>query len=249
MKKATYFVLVLVFVFSIFCHTTALAEELLTLSVPQVEAKAGELVEVPIVVTNNPGIISVKVELSYNTALLTLNNAQGDAFKGVSFGPLTNPSFTINWMDALHGNNFTNGVLATLTFLVKETAPGGTIPLTLTVSGKDVFDNDFNPVAYTLENGAVQVKGEELPPEENVTPTNTPTDISTNTDVSLLGDLNSDGVINAKDALVVLKISVGKLTPTWAEKILGDVNKDAAINAKDALEILKYTVGKPSCLA
>ncbi len=63
-----------------------------------------------------------------------------------------------------------------------------------------------------------------------------------------LGDLNDDQDINAKDALVVLKISVNKHTPTDDQKVAADVNKDENINAKDALEILKYSVNKPSCL-
>ena len=64
-----------------------------------------------------------------------------------------------------------------------------------------------------------------------------------------LGDVNKDTKIDAKDALQVLKISVGKHTPTEEEKVAADVNKDENINAKDALEILKYSVDKPSCLS
>ncbi len=63
-----------------------------------------------------------------------------------------------------------------------------------------------------------------------------------------LGDVNNDGKINAKDALVVLKIAVNKYTPDNSELFAADVNKDNSINAKDALEILKYAVNKPSCL-
>lgn len=75
----------------------------------------------------------------------------------------------------------------------------------------------------------------------------TQTDV-TNTDILQLGDLNIDQKINAKDALLVLKISVGKTIPTEAQKTAANVNKDNNINAKDALEILKYSVGKPSAL-
>ena len=64
-----------------------------------------------------------------------------------------------------------------------------------------------------------------------------------------LGDVNNDIKIDAKDALLVLKISVGKIAPTQGQNAAADVNKDGQINAKDALEILKYAVGKPSVLA
>ncbi len=62
-----------------------------------------------------------------------------------------------------------------------------------------------------------------------------------------LGDLNSDEMVNAKDALEVLKAAVGKTQLTDAQKSAADVNKDGTINAKDALEILKKSVGKPAC--
>ena len=67
------------------------------------------------------------------------------------------------------------------------------------------------------------------------------------TDVAC-GDLNDDIKIDAKDALMVLKIAVGKVTATESQKNAADVNVDGQINAKDALEILKYSVGKPSAL-
>ena len=64
-----------------------------------------------------------------------------------------------------------------------------------------------------------------------------------------LGDVNGDSAINAKDALEVLKITVGKTKPTQEQTAAADVNGDEKVDAKDALEILKYTVGKPSVLA
>ena len=64
--------------------------------------------------------------------------------------------------------------------------------------------------------------------------------------VLALGDVNGDGQINAKDALEVLKQSVGKVTFTQQQKNAADVNRDEKIDAKDALEILKKTVGKPA---
>ncbi len=80
-------------------------------------------------------------------------------------------------------------------------------------------------------------------PDESSTPSgDEPPNISLS-----LGDVNGDTNINAKDALLVLRISVNKYTPTQAEKNASDVNKDKSINAKDALEILKKSVNKPAC--
>ena len=60
------------------------------------------------------------------------------------------------------------------------------------------------------------------------------------------GDVDGDQVVNAKDALVVLKYAVGKQLLPPTQRILADVNVDEDINAKDALDILKYAVGKLS---
>lgn len=55
------------------------------------------------------------------------------------------------------------------------------------------------------------------------------------------GDMNSDGILNAKDALAVLKHS-SKLEK-GENPAVSDVNGDGLINAKDALIILKKAAG------
>ena len=60
------------------------------------------------------------------------------------------------------------------------------------------------------------------------------------------GDVDGDQVVNAKDALAVLKYAVGKQLFNPTQIILADVNGDEVINAKDALDMLKYAVGKIS---
>ncbi len=65
--------------------------------------------------------------------------------------------------------------------------------------------------------------------------------------INKLGDTNYDEKVNAKDALVTLRISVGSIYFTPAMEQSSDVNGDTVVNAKDALEILKKAVGKPAC--
>ncbi len=62
------------------------------------------------------------------------------------------------------------------------------------------------------------------------------------------GDVDGDTQINAKDALAVLKIAVGKLTPTQEQTMCADVDGDGKIGATDALWILQYAVGKRTTL-
>ena len=58
------------------------------------------------------------------------------------------------------------------------------------------------------------------------------------------GDVNRDGVVNASDALLVLKAAVGKAVLTDSETVAGDMNRDGRLDATDALAILKKAVGK-----
>ena len=58
------------------------------------------------------------------------------------------------------------------------------------------------------------------------------------------GDVNEDGKIDAKDALDVLKYSVGKANFTSRQITAADVDGKDGIDAKDALQILKYSVHK-----
>ncbi|MBR3844902.1 MAG: endonuclease/exonuclease/phosphatase family protein, partial [Clostridia bacterium] len=59
-----------------------------------------------------------------------------------------------------------------------------------------------------------------------------------------IGDVNTDTQVDAKDALEVLKSSVGKITFTQQQEFVADVDNDGQCNAKDALMILQFAVGK-----
>ena len=60
----------------------------------------------------------------------------------------------------------------------------------------------------------------------------------------VFGDGDGNGTANATDALICLKITVGKIAATEEQKFSLDVDANKTINANDALDILKFTVGK-----
>lgn len=59
----------------------------------------------------------------------------------------------------------------------------------------------------------------------------------------LQGDINSDGIVSADDALMVLKhvADLDEIPEVYINR--ADVNQDKRVTAKDALNILKYAVG------
>lgn len=61
-----------------------------------------------------------------------------------------------------------------------------------------------------------------------------------------LGDSSHDGNINAKDATLVLRYSVGSLSENMVFcELCADYTGDGNINAKDATKILRASVGLP----
>ncbi len=60
----------------------------------------------------------------------------------------------------------------------------------------------------------------------------------------LYGDPDGNGAVTASDALMILKVVVGKVTMTDEQTELGDVDDDSTIAAADALLVLQYVVGK-----
>lgn len=55
-----------------------------------------------------------------------------------------------------------------------------------------------------------------------------------------LGDVNGDGYIDAADALLCLRASVGLITLTLEQEAAADVNHDGLVDAGDAILILRY---------
>ncbi len=182
--------------------------------VETVTARAGETVTVAMGVSNNPGIVSAKLALSYPADVLETVLLEAGDFSEVSFSPVQNNPVIVNFMDAIHPNNTTNGVLATVTFKVKETARAGDYDFTLSYDPADVFDYDLTPVSFALEQGKVLVK-DYLP-----------------------GDVNSDGAVNNKDLSLLLRY-----LNRWMVEIhknAADVNGDGEITNIDFCLLQRY---------
>ena len=182
--------------------------------VESITARAGEQVSVSVRVQNNPGIVSAKLALSYDTTLLEGISLEEADFPETSFGPVTESPWIVNFMDSVHPNNTTNGALATITFKVKETAPMGEFPLTLSFDPADVFDYELSPVSFDVVNGTVTVVN------------------------YLPGDVNGDGAVDNKDLSVLLRY-----LNQWSVEMnlnAADVNGDGQINNMDFALLLRY---------
>lgn len=127
----------------------------------EVSGKPGDTVTVNLSTANNSGIVSLKVMVGYDASALKLTGISAKDFAGTSFGPLTKNPIAVNWEDAIHPNNTTDGIVAVLTFEILDTAPAGKSAITLTYDPEDVYDSDFNNVTFATSNGSVTVSGSE----------------------------------------------------------------------------------------
>ena len=59
-----------------------------------------------------------------------------------------------------------------------------------------------------------------------------------------LGDPNGDGDVSAQDALYVLKVVVGKESPSLKQESACDIDCSDDVSAADALQMLRVVVGK-----
>ena len=138
-------------------------------------ARVGEMFTVAISTKNNSGITSLKLKVGYDANLLELVSIEGKDFDSPHFGPITKNPVTINWEDVLSPNNTTNGAVAVLTFKVKESATEGDTTITITYDPEDVYDENYDNVAFAVEEGIISII-EYIP-----------------------GDVNGDGTVNNKD--------------------------------------------------
>ncbi len=118
----------------------------------------GDTVTVTVSTANNPGIVSMVIDVAYDANVLELKSIGGQDFAATSFGPLTSNPIRVNWCDAISPNNSTNGVVAVLTFKIKDNAPVGDSVITLEDDPASVYDFDYNDVAFETQNGKVTVR-------------------------------------------------------------------------------------------
>lgn len=84
-----------------------------------------------------------------------------------------------------------------------------------------------------------ETESSQQPPSESVPSENDSPVQPTSGFADLAGDCNSDGVLNINDALIALKMAVGKID----ENLVADLNHDGTVSSVDARKILRISLG------
>ncbi len=181
--------------------------------------RAGQTADVRISLKNNPGVASMKLNLTYDTNILTLTDiTYNSGIGGQSQQPQNyNSPVILNWFN---GSADCEGdfLFATLTFTVSdEVFSGETTTISLTYDENDIYDiSETNIYFYTPEFSA------EI------------------TDY-IPGDINGDNVVNNKDLTRLFQYLSGWNVETKEGTL--DVNADGSVNNKDLTRLFQYLSG------
>ena len=186
--------------------------------VDSTSAMAGETVQVALRVKNNPGIVALRVNVTYDAAVLTPTAMTEQDFADVSFGPLTKNPLTVLWADAIHPDVTTDGVIALFTFAVAADAPVGEIPLLVGITDpEDIFNAAGDTVSFAMVHGGVNVV-DYIP-----------------------GDVNNDGKVNVRDLGLMQQYLNG--WDVTMSLTAADVNGDGKVNVRDLGTLQQYLNG------
>lgn len=134
-----------------------------TITIDNATVKPGDTFEVPVKLSNNPGIASLKLKIEYDSSLLTLDKVEyNSAMGGSSQAPqkLASP-LTLNWYD---GSKNYNGdcTFATLTFTATSTlTESTTASFTITYDDNNIYNILEENLGLILNIGDITIKDEQ----------------------------------------------------------------------------------------
>ena len=192
-------------------------------SISPARGVAGQMVDVTITMRENPGLISTKLSIAYDSEVLTLQDVKnGDIITGGSFTTsqsLSSNPYIVLWNDSLAQDNYTaDGTLLTLTFKIADNAEPGTTKITLTHEESATLNSDLDIVSLIPYSGNIEII-------ERV-----------------VGDADGDGILNLKDVVILRRMLSG-----WDGYSINDTNADVdgdgKVTLKDAVMLERYLAG------
>lgn len=196
------------------------AETKPTLTVEKVEASPGDEVNVAVSVSNNPGILSMTLNLEYDSGLTLLKGEKGEAFSTLEMtrpGKYQSPCNFLFSGTSIDVDQIFDGDVLNLKFKVDDDAAAGSI-FEVSVSCEDTIDNDLQAIDVDVVDGYVSI------------------------DDYLPGDLSGDKKVNTTDAVLMKRYIAGGYDIEINEAA-ADVNADWRINTMDIVLLQRYIVG------
>lgn len=141
--------------------TYASTEGTTTLTIAEVTAaEDGDIIDVPVSITNNKGICGATISFSYDDDLILSAVKVGTAFNGLVLtkpGNLAVKPLKLLW-DGVEADQ-SNGEIVVLSFQKPEEK--GTYEISASYLSGDIIDGDLNPVELNIVPGRIEVEGAE----------------------------------------------------------------------------------------
>ena len=135
---------------------------------------AGEVADVTISLLNNPGIVSMKLNVNFDSSAMKLVSVEdkGNLGATVHSNQLINP-YVLSWANDTASENLTfSGDIVTLQFEIAENVEDGTvlpIEITYDLDNYDICNVDLEKVEFAIDNGSVTVGKAEATPVADFT--------------------------------------------------------------------------------
>lgn len=135
----------------------------------------GDVVDVAVVLENNPGITALQIEINYSCSDLKLVALEDNGLfaNAISSSKLDNDPFKISWYSQDSVDESVSGTLATLQFEILDGAQ--TSEISIEYNEENVFDINFDNVAFDTGSGKVEVVEDETTTVNQVTEPKTST--------------------------------------------------------------------------
>lgn len=192
------------------------------ITMPNITAKPGETVTVPVSIKNNPGVSDLSLVFGYDTNNLTLLKAEnGDVFNKSEYSSdlRDDGSCKFTWLSSTENTN--DGILLSLQFKVGEN--GGNYSIDMSIEEAKTSEEEM---PFVTKDGSIENIG----------------------DSAQMGDTNGDGNINFADAIIILRHDIGFAELSNYQKSISDVNGDGDVDFADAIKILRFDAGFISSL-
>ena len=129
-----------------------------SLEMTSATGKPGETVTLSVKMNSNPGLVTMEIQVSYDTTVLQLTNVSDTGLlKGSALNPTYKSPYQITWIDdKATDNNTATGTIATFTFKILDGATAGDSKVTLEFLSS--ADTAFSENNFTATSGKVTVK-------------------------------------------------------------------------------------------
>ena len=177
--------------------------------------KRGDILEVTLSITGNPGLAYAQLALRFDPAALKLVEMKNAGlFENVA---LDGNILTIGGENEI-GDTTSDGVVATLVFqILADTDQDILISMTYTTG--DIRNYNGDSIVMGIDNGKITVY------------------------TYLLGDVNRDGVVDIKDVTILRRYLAGTVAGSDVDLLAADCNCDGVVDIKDVTILRRYLAG------